>query len=276
MTPSNLTSKTKIGQGMAKFICHLLLLLLVAVPSIPAWAEQVDLELVLAMDGSGSISADEFVLQLEGTASAFEDPSIKQAILSGPLGKIAVSVMVWSDAAFKKEHMDWHIIDSEESASKFANLVRTFHTLTTRTAGIGGGGTGIGSGVGFALEMLASNGIDGLRKTIDVSGDGVETDPWFRKAIMMPGAKVVANSNNVQINGLPILTVDFPRLDQYYRENVITGLGSFIVTAQNFGDFGRAIREKLWREISFSISHNDHILPPRTIFASGLMREQTQ
>jgi len=241
-----------------------------------AWAEQVDLELVLAMDGSGSISADEFILQLEGTASAFEDPSIKQAILSGPLGKIAVSVMVWSDAAFKKEHMGWHIIGSEESASKFANLVRTFHTLTTRTAGVGGGGTGIGSGVGFALEMLASNGIDGLRKTIDVSGDGIETDPWFREAIMMPGAKVVANSNNVQINGLPILTIDFPRLDQYYRENVITGPGAFIVTAQNFDDFGRAIRVKLWREISSSISNNDYVPPARAIFASGATGESTR
>ena len=275
MTPSNLISKTKMNKEMAKFICHLLLLLLVVVRPVPAWAEQVDLELVLAMDGSGSISADEFILQLEGTASAFEDPSIKQAILSGPLGKIAVSVMVWSDAAFKKEHMGWHIIDSEEAASKFANKVRTFHQLTTRTAGIGGGGTGIGDGVRFALEMMAANGIDGLRRTIDVSGDGVETDPWFREAIMMPGAKAVANVQNVQINGLPILTVDFPRLDQYYRDNVITGPGSFIVIAQNFDDFGRAIREKLWREISFSISHNDH-LPPRTIFASEATGETIQ
>ena len=275
MTPSNLTFKTRINQEMAKLICHLLLLFLVAIRPMPTWAEQVDLELVLAMDGSGSISADEFVLQLEGTASAFEDPSIKQAILSGPLGKVAVSVMVWSDAAFKKQHMGWHIIDSDEAASKFANQVRTFHTLTTRTAGIGGGGTGIGDGVRFALEMIASNGIDGLRKTIDVSGDGVETDPWFREAIMMPGAKVVANAQKVQINGLPILTVDFPRLDQYYRENVIAGAGSFIVTAQSFEDFGRAIREKLWREISFSISYNNH-RPPRTIFASEATGQTTQ
>ena len=69
--------------------------------SSAAFAEEVDLELVLAMDGSGSISESEYILQLEGTARAFEDPSIQQAIVSGPIGKIAVSVMIWSDAPFR-------------------------------------------------------------------------------------------------------------------------------------------------------------------------------
>jgi len=221
-------------------------------------AEEVDLELVLAMDGSGSISEAEYILQLEGTAAAFRDPSIQQAILSGPIGKIAVSVIIWADAAFPKFKSGWYVLDSRQSASAFAQKIRNFHKHTGRKFGIGGGGTGIGDGVREALAMINSNGHDGLRKVVDVSGDGIETDPWFKDAIKMPQAKLLAARQGVTINGLAILTVDFPTLDQYYREQVIQGSGAFVVVADGFKDFGRAIREKLWSEISHRIAFHEH------------------
>lgn len=219
-----------------------------------AFAEEVDLELVLAMDGSGSISESEYILQLEGTARAFEDASIQQAIVSGPVGRIAVSMMIWSDAAFPKFKSGWFVLGSAADANAFAAKVRVFHKHTGRKFGIGGGGTGIGEGIRVALEMLATNPHHGLRRVIDVSGDGVETDPWFRKAITLTLARPLADQAGVQVNGLPILNVDFPRLDDYYREQVITGTGSFIVVANGFKDFGRAIREKLGREIEHRVA----------------------
>jgi len=219
-----------------------------------AFAEEVDLELVLAMDGSGSISESEYILQLEGTARAFEDPSIQQAIVSGPIGKIAVSVMIWSDAAFPKFKSGWFVLGSPADANAFASKVRVFHKHTGRKFGIGGGGTGIGEGIRVALDMLATNSYRGLRRVIDVSGDGVETDPWFKKAITLPLARPLAERAGVQVNGLPILNKDFPRLDDYYREQVIAGTGSFIVVADGFKDFGRAIREKLAREIEHRVA----------------------
>jgi len=220
-------------------------------------AEEVDLELVLAMDASGSISNQEYVLQLEGTAAAFRDPAIHAAITSGPIGKIAVTVMLWSDAAFPKVNSGWFVLDGGQSANSFAELVRNYQLTRDRKIGFGGGGTGIGSGVEEALKLLKNNHQRGLRRVIDVSGDGVETEFWFSKSIMMPDAKVLANLENVVINGLPILTRDFPNLDDYYRKNVVTGPGSFIVTAKNFEDFGRAIRKKLLREISSNIASNE-------------------
>ena len=218
-------------------------------------AEEVDLELVLAMDASGSISESEFILQLEGTAAAFRDPAIQAAIVSGPIGKIAVVVMLWSDAAFPKVNSGWFVLDSPQSANSFAKLVRTFQLNEDKTIGFGGGGTGIGSGVEEGLQLLNNNRYKGLRRVIDVSGDGVETEFWFSKSVMMPDAKILANAENVVINGLPILTRDFPNLDEYYRQNVITGPGSFVVKAQNFKDFGRAFREKLMREVSKDVAH---------------------
>ncbi len=226
----------------------LLLLLGQIALSAPASAEDVDLELVLAVDGSGSVNEQEFGLQLGGIAAAFRSPRIQRAISLGPLRKIAVALMVWSDAAFPKVRTKWYVIDSPASAETFAQVVATFYPRTGRNQGQGGGGTGIGSGVAFALDMIKGNKINGTRQVIDVSGDGIETEPWYNKAVIMPQAKLMAAALQVTINGLAILA-DFPRLDEYYRDNVITGNGAFVMQAADFVDFEEAIKEKLYREI---------------------------
>lgn len=214
-----------------------------------AQTEAVDLELVLAMDASGSISTSEYILQLEGTAAAFRDPAVQAAIKSGPAGKIAVSVMLWSDASFPKIKSGWFVLDNPQSANAFAELVETFQLSEDRTVNIGGGGTGIGAGVHEAIEMLNSNPQHGLRRVIDVSGDGIETEFSFSKGVMVRDAKLIAQANGITINGLPILSENFPALDEYFRNEVIVGPGAFVEKANGFADFGRAIRRKLLREI---------------------------
>ncbi len=222
---------------------------------IHSHAEEVDLELVLAMDASGSISEQEYLLQIRGTAAAFRTPEIMQAIQSGPTGKIAVAVMLWSDASNPKEKSNWFVLDDEASIRRFANFIETFQVSEDDTLVMGGGGgTGIGSGVEEAIRMIAINGLEGLRKVIDVSGDGIETEFSFSKGVMIRDAKLIAVTNNITINGLPILGEDYPYLDQYYREEVIIGPGSFVVTAKDFDDFGRAIQEKLLREIRSNVA----------------------
>ncbi len=215
-------------------------------PRTLAAGELVDLELVLAVDASGSVNAREFQLQLSGIASAFRDKSIQQAIVSGLYGRIAVSLLVWSDAAFPVRSIGWHILVSPQDAHDFADAVEA---LPQRE----GGGTGIGNGVAFAIRSIAGNGIEGTRRIVDVSGDGPETPPWFGDGIEMPAARLLAEQHQVTINGLAILT-DFPRLDEWYRNHVMTGPDSFVMQAGNYQDFADAIREKLWREITVIIS----------------------
>ncbi len=238
--------------------CHRLFLLLVAIwltDTLSIRAEEVDLELVLAVDGSGSISSSEFQLQLEGYAAAFRNPELQGAIRSGPVGKIAVSMMIWSDAVFPKFPTEWHIIASPEDANRFAYVVENFYQHSGRNYGIGGGGTSIGDGIAFAIKMIDENGHSGLRRVIDVSGDGIETDPMFGDAVLLPDAREAAQLHGININGLAILT-DFFRLDEWYRNNVIQGPGSFVVEAENFEIFGEAIHEKLFREVSVQISES--------------------
>lgn len=235
------------------FICLSLGFALLA--TAPAKTEEVDLELVLAMDGSGSISAQEFQLQIEATAAALVEPSVQRAILSGPTGRIAIAGLIWSDAAFQKYPTEWHLLSSEQSIKAFANRLLRFNNpdYAQTRHGKGGGGTAIGDGIVYALEMIRSNRFNGLRKVVDVSGDGVETDPWFnKKTFMLPEARVLAHAQGVTVNGLAILT-DNSRLDEYYRDNVIQGPGSFVIKADDFVDFHRAIRLKLLREISVKI-----------------------
>jgi len=227
-----------------------------------AQAEEVDLELVLAMDASGSISNSEYILQLEGTAAAFRDPAMQSAINSGPTGKIAVSVMLWSDATFPKIKSGWFVLDSPQSANAFAKLVETFQLSEDTTVDIGGGGTGIGAGVNEAIEMLNTNPQHGLRRVIDVSGDGIETEFSFSKGVMVRDAKLIAKDRGITINGLPILSDNFPALDEYYRDEVITGPGAFVETANGFADFGRAIRKKLLREVQSQLAFD---LPPENL-----------
>ena len=207
------------------------------------------------MDASGSISEQEYLLQLRGTASAFRDLEIIEAIQAGPVGKIAVALMLWSDASNPKEKSSWFILSDSQSSNQFANYVENFQVNDDDTLSMGGGGgTGIGSGVQEALSMLATNGHNGLRKVVDVSGDGIETEFSFSKGVMIRDAKLLAALQNVTINGLPILGPNYPELDRYYREEVIIGPGAFIVTAESFDDFGRAIREKLLREIRSNVA----------------------
>jgi len=223
-------------------------------PSLAADAETpyVDLELVLAVDASGSVDEEEFRLQLSGIAHAFRDPAIHQAITSGSEHRIAVALVVWSDSAFPKVPTTWHVLHNAATAKRFANIVEGFHTKTGRSAGIGGGGTSIGDAIDYAISMIEVNGIEGTRRVIDVSGDGTETDPWAGPATMLPEARVKAARAGITVNGLAILN-DFRRLNLYYRDNMIVGEGSFVLDALDYEDFKRAIKEKLLREIAVYI-----------------------
>ncbi|MEQ9641034.1 MAG: DUF1194 domain-containing protein [Alphaproteobacteria bacterium] len=224
--------------------CLLLLVGLFALACAPASAEtSVDLELVLAVDASGSVDDGEFALQMGGIAAAFRDPEIIEAITGGPLGRIAVAVVIWSDAQRPKDVLAWRLIRDRATAEAFAARV------LRHPRKIPAGGTGIGAAVMFAVKQIESNDITGTRRVVDVSGDGRETT--FREWMVPPTrARAHAIRRRVTVNGLAILT-DEPQLDDYYRDEVVGGPGSFVQVAQSYDDFAVAIRRKLLREIRY-------------------------
>lgn len=203
----------------------------------------VDLELVLAVDTSGSVDDDEYALQVSGIARAFRDPEVVAAIAAGPLGRIAVTVSFWAESQLPKQSLAWLIIADAADADAFAARLESL----PRAAPVGG--TGIGRGVIYSVRLMQDNGLNGLRRVIDVSGDGRET-PFRYFSVPPEQARAYAAANGVTVNGLAILA-DEPDLERYYRDSVIVGPGAFTLAADDFAAFAEAMRRKLIREIRY-------------------------
>ncbi len=209
--------------------------------AVPAAAQepgrQVDLELVLAVDASSSVSTAEFDLQIQGLARAFRDPRVLQAIrAAGDLG-LAVSLIQWSDTRKQVLAVDWTLVADPEGAKAFADEVANAPRFVI------GGGTAIGSLLKFAIRQLDGNDFRGRRRVIDVSGDG-RANQGAPPAISRDAAVALG----IAINGLAILNEDLA-LAEYYRAQVIGGAGAFVMTANDYQSYARAILAKLLREI---------------------------
>ena len=212
-----------------------------------AWSAQVsvDLELVLAVDVSGSVDEVEGRLQRMGYVNAFRSPSVLRAIQSGRHKSIAVTYMEWAGFDFQRVVVGWKRIHDGASAEAFAYL------LSQAPIGVGPY-TSISGAIEFALPLFENNGFTSERRTIDISGDGPNNSGDF-----VTNARDRAIRAGVTINGLPIVNnrpspwgrMPMPNLDLYYRKCVIGGRRSFLVVANDFKSFGRAIRRKLILEI---------------------------
>ena len=231
-----------LAAGGPAGIAAALVIFLFALTGSAAAEELVDLELVLAIDGSSSIDESEFALEMEGYAAAFRDPAVRTAIVSGPTKRIAVTVLVWADASVPKMETEWFVLASVSDIYRFASFMETLNRGAV-------GGTGIGAGVAVAIRRLDRNGIIAPRQVVDVSGDGRETPPR-ELVVEMPRARAMAAARGVTINGLAIENED-PGLADWYRNNVISGRDAFVVGAADFEDFVDAIRRKLIREIKW-------------------------
>jgi hypothetical protein len=148
--------------------------------------------------------------------------------------------VVWADSSVPRWDSDWFVLAGPADGERFASFMADLPRIPI-------GGTGIGAGVATAIRKLERNGLSAPRQVVDVSGDGRETPPR-ENVVMIPMARAMANARGVTVNGLVILNED-PDLARWYRDNVIAGAGSFVITAETYFDFAEAIRRKLLKEI---------------------------
>jgi Protein of unknown function (DUF1194) len=205
----------------------------------------VDIELILAVDVSYSMDMDELAVQREGYAQAIVSKEFLQALKSLPNGKIAITYFEWAASNDQKIIIPWRVIDGPETADAVSEeILKTPIRRASRTS--------ISGAIYFAMPLFEQNPYRGLRRVIDISGDGANNN-----GSPVTGARDMALAKGITINGLPIMvkepsysTMDIDNLDFYYEDCVIGGPGSFVVSIKDRDKFKEAIRTKLLLEVA--------------------------
>lgn len=208
---------------------------------LPAAAAPVDVELVLAVDASRSMDPEESELQRAGYVEALRSPEFLSAVRGGLHGRIAVTYFEWAADIRPDSIVPWQVIEDAASAQAFADKLAAAPYDTFRS-------TSISAALTHAAGLFEANDYDGLRRVIDVSGDGPNN-----RGGPVTEARDRAVAQGIIINGLPILvrpSQSYLDLDRYYAECVTGGPGSFVLPIRSRGEFAVAIRRKLVMEVS--------------------------
>jgi hypothetical protein len=207
-------------------------------PATPLAALEVDLELVLLADASGSITQAEIEFQRQGHAVAITHPDVLAAIRSNLTGSIAVTYVEW--AANQATVVDWTIIDGPEAAEAFALALLAPPRMAA-------GRNAIGDALLEGQRLIETNEIEGLRRVIDFSSDSLGNFSGAR----IDEARASVLAAGITINGLPILD-EGPGdpLAEAYEAQLIGGPGAFVVPAIGREGFVQAVRRKLILEIA--------------------------
>ncbi len=198
---------------------------------------RLDLLLVLAIDASWSVNGAEYQLQVNGMARAFQDEQILKAIKDGRLKRIAVTVVQWASETQQAIGMPWRVIESAADAHATAAIIEAMPRL------VSDGGTSIAAALKFSAKLILEAPFSYDRAVIDVATDGRNNNGGDPRAV-----RDLIGGAGITINGLTILT-EFPRLNKYFDENIATGPYSFVVTANSYAGYAKAIRKKILKEI---------------------------
>ncbi len=200
--------------------------------------EAVDLALILALDGSASVTFDEFNLMANGCAAALRDPDVAAALTGGPIGASLGAVLLWSGHAAQEVMVEWTRLDGMYSVAAFAQAIEDMPRV------VHAGSTAIGEALLACTRLLVAAPAARQRQVIDMVGDGRSNEG-------IPPAPVrdrLAEAG-VTINGLCVLHEE-PDLVASYTADVIGGPGAFALQCQDYADFTEARRQTLQREIA--------------------------
>lgn len=222
-------------------------LILAAATVVPqtAAAEVVDVELILAVDVSLSMSPRELEIQRDGYVAALTSRQVIDAIRDGVHGRIAIAYVEWAGSAMQQVVVPWTIIATLEDAEGVAAQLSAHPPNSARRTSISGA-------LGFAADLFAESPHRGMKRVVDVSGDGPNNQGAF-----LPAARDALTERGITINGLPLMTrggfasvYDIQDLDVYYRDCVIGGPGAFMIPVNDWSQFPEAVRRKLVLELA--------------------------
>lgn len=237
-----------------------------------AAAIEVDTELILLVDVSGSVTSEQFTSLMNSYAAAITSSSVLDAIQSGDYGKIAATLVFWGGETSQVVAVPWMEISNATQAASFSTLL----LAATRPFE---GRTAIGSALNYATPLFGTetggqdNGFSSLVQIIDISGDGFDnaSPPRGDREENVRAARDASLATGVDmINGLPIGNTD-GSLAAYYARNVIGGsvgdVSAFVQDADTYANVEGSLVTKLTREIG-AATGNKVVPEPSTAFLS--------
>lgn len=214
-------------------------------PLTAAANDTVDVQLVLAIDVSRSIEAEEYEIQQEGYASALVDPAVVGAMLSGPYGRVAVVVVEWAGQNQQRIIAPWQVLATASDAVRLSESLGVERPRFWRR-------TSISSMLLYGASLIENSGFASTRRVIDISGDGPNNEG---PPVLQARQQVLARG--ITVNGLPLLTrgvsmnmFDMDQLDEYYHQCVVGGPGSFVIPVTRWEEFAETVRRKLVLELA--------------------------
>lgn len=211
----------------------------------PAAAEPVDVQLVLAVDVSLSMSPTELEIQRRGYAAALTHDTVLQAIADGAYGKIAVTYVEWAGSATQHVIVPWTVVANKADAERVVQQLSAGPPNSARRTSISGA-------LSFSGDLFAESNFEAVKRVIDISGDGPNNQGAPVETVRDDLVK-----QGITINGLPLMTrggftsiYDVSDLDRYYTDCVIGGPGAFMIPVNDWTQFPEAIRRKLVLELA--------------------------
>ncbi len=243
-TPTGLRPAVRSGWKAAGALLAGLASLFTAAPFASAEEIPVDVELVIAVDVSRSMSPHELEIQRRGYAEALVSDQVVGALTSGAYGQVAITYIEWAGAETQIVVIPWTLVAGREDAEALAaDLTAVFNPAMRRTS--------ISGLLAYASASFQGNGFDGFRRVIDISGDG----PNNHGRPVVPVRDAVL-AQGITINGLPLMTSEgmgvawqLPDLDRYYRDCVVGGPGHFVIPVLTWEDFPESVRHKIVLEL---------------------------
>ena len=237
------------GRAMSKrirFAAALAAAAVLAACPVMAQQRQVDVELVLAVDVSGSMRFNELQIQRRGYAEAFRSRAVHEAITGGLIGEVAVLYVEWARSDLQRVIVPWTVIGGAADAEAFAARLEAAPVSNMRNTSISGA-------ILFGIAAIEDNGYDGLRRVIDISGDGPNNQGG-----RVDVARDEAIDRGIVVNGLPIMAepwmgglgFNISGLDAYYRDCVVGGPGAFVLPVDDWDGFPEAVRRKIVLELA--------------------------
>jgi hypothetical protein len=199
--------------------------------------DDADLALVLAVDGSASVTYEEFGLIAGGMAAALRDPAVTAGLTAGVRRGSLLSLLLWSGVGQQRVMLPWTRVATADDVHGFAQGVQDVPRV------VQAGETAIGEALLACITLLSNMPANATRQVVDVIGDGRSNDGEPPGPIRDRMA-----SAGITINGLCVLHEE-PDLLQTYTAEVIGGPDAFALPCPDYPAFAEAMRRKLAREV---------------------------